>query len=157
MSEKADGRVDSDLCDQLGPLPEPYTRQWINAPFTERLLFTEDQLRACALQERYAERERCAKLLIAEAKRLAGRGDYGQGYLVHQINMLERLADEVRATTAAPPQRQPLPPASLDGVMALHFGANELTDDEADSARKFARAVERAHGIGPNVEVQRRP
>ena len=29
-------------------LPEPYTRQWINAPFTERLLFTEDQMRQYA-------------------------------------------------------------------------------------------------------------
>ena len=34
--------------DQLGPLPEPYTRQWINAPFTERLLFTEEQMHAYA-------------------------------------------------------------------------------------------------------------
>lgn len=32
-----------------GPkMPEPYTRQWINAPFTERLLFTEDQMRQYA-------------------------------------------------------------------------------------------------------------
>ena len=29
-------------------LPEPYTRQWINAPFTERLLFTEEQMHAYA-------------------------------------------------------------------------------------------------------------
>jgi len=29
-------------------LPEPYTRQWINAPFTERLLFTADQMRQYA-------------------------------------------------------------------------------------------------------------
>jgi len=40
--------------DQLGPLPEPYTRQWINAPFTERLLFTEDQMRAYGKSERMA-------------------------------------------------------------------------------------------------------
>ena len=42
------------LSDQLGPLPEPYTRQWINAPFTERLLFTEDQMRAYGTSERMA-------------------------------------------------------------------------------------------------------
>ena len=47
-----------------------------------------------------ASRERCAKLLIAEASRLAGRGDYGQGYLVHQLNMLERLAAEIRGPNA---------------------------------------------------------
>ena len=29
-------------------LPEPYTRQWINAPFTERQLFTEEQMHAYA-------------------------------------------------------------------------------------------------------------
>ncbi len=58
MSEKADGRVDSALCDQLGPLPEPYTRQWINAPFTERLLFTEEQMLAYAAASVAAERQR---------------------------------------------------------------------------------------------------
>jgi|JI10StandDraft_1071094.scaffolds.fasta_scaffold487003_2 hypothetical protein len=42
------------LSDQLGPLPEPYTRQWINAPFTERLLFTEDQMRAYGKSARMA-------------------------------------------------------------------------------------------------------
>ena len=33
---------------KLPPLPEPYSRQWINCPFTERLLFTEDQMHAYA-------------------------------------------------------------------------------------------------------------
>ena len=36
----------------LGHLPEPYTRQWINAPYSERLLFTEDQMRSYAAAER---------------------------------------------------------------------------------------------------------
>lgn len=40
--------------DVAGPLPEPHTRQWINAPFTERLLFTEDQMRAYGKSERMA-------------------------------------------------------------------------------------------------------
>jgi hypothetical protein len=47
---------------ELGPLPEPFTRQWINAPFTERLLFSEEQMRAYAAAEIAKERERCAKL-----------------------------------------------------------------------------------------------
>ncbi len=33
---------------KLPLLPEPYSRQWINCPFTERLLFTEEQMRAYA-------------------------------------------------------------------------------------------------------------
>ena len=33
---------------QCPAMPEPYTRQWINAPFTERLLFTEEQMHAYA-------------------------------------------------------------------------------------------------------------
>lgn len=48
------------MTDKLGPLPEPHTRQWINAPFTERLLFTAEQMRAYAAQEVAAERERWA-------------------------------------------------------------------------------------------------
>lgn len=36
------------LADECPAMPEPYTRQWINAPFTERLLFTEDQMRQYA-------------------------------------------------------------------------------------------------------------
>jgi len=36
------------LTDECPAMPEPYTRQWINAPFTERLLFTEDQMRQYA-------------------------------------------------------------------------------------------------------------
>jgi hypothetical protein len=46
---------------------------------------------------------------------------------------------------------QPKEPLSFDRlqqVMAQHFGGRELTDDEADSAEAFARAIERAHGIG---------
>jgi len=39
----------------------------------------------------------------------------------------------------------------LQKVMSKHFGGRELTDDEADSAEAFARAIERAHGIGDNT------
>lgn len=45
--------------------------------------------------------------------------------------------------------RQPLSFGQLQGVMSQHFGGRELTDDEADSAEAFARAVEAAHGITP--------
>ena len=51
------------LSDQLGPLPDPYTRQWINAPFSERLLFTEDQMRAYAAAERERRRAAATELL----------------------------------------------------------------------------------------------
>ena len=44
--------------------------------------------------------------------------------------------------------REPLNFDRLQSVMAAHFGGRELTDDEADSAEAFARAIERAHGIG---------
>lgn len=55
----------------------------------------------------------------------------------------------VRAALAsAPHAREPLNFDRLQSVMAAHFGGRELTDDEADSAEAFARAVERAHGIG---------
>ena len=54
--------------DQLGPLPEPYTRQWINAPFTERLLFTEDQMRALRLL-RGASTSQPSALPLAGARR----------------------------------------------------------------------------------------
>ena len=39
----------------------------------------------------------------------------------------------------------------LQSVMSQHFGGRELTDDEADSAEAFARAIERAHGIAPKA------
>jgi len=56
---------------------------------------------------------------------------------------------EVRAAIAsAPHAREPLNFDRLQSVMAAHFGGRELTDDEADSAEAFARAIERAHGIG---------
>jgi hypothetical protein len=48
----------------------------------------------------------------------------------------------------SPPKREPLNFDQLQSVMAAHFGAHELTDDEKDSAEAFARAIERAHGIG---------
>jgi len=55
----------------------------------------------------------------------------------------------VRAALAsAPHAREPLNFDRLQSVMAAHFGGRELTDDEADSAEAFARAIERAHGIG---------
>ena len=44
--------------------------------------------------------------------------------------------------------KEPLSFDRLQQVMAQHFGGRELTDDEADSAEAFARAVEKAHGIG---------
>jgi len=52
------------------------------------------------------------------------------------------------ALASAPHAREPLNFDRLQSVMAAHFGGRELTDDEADSAEAFARAVERAHGIG---------
>ena len=68
--------------------------------------------------------------------------------------MIRHLAT-MRATppTEPAPQAEPaavgeLPPLlnfdQLQSVMAAHFGGRELTDDEADSAESFARAVERA-------------
>lgn len=43
---------------------------------------------------------------------------------------------------------KPLNFDQLQVVMSAHFGSHELTDDEKDSAEAFARAIERAHGIG---------
>ncbi len=64
------------------PLPEPYTRHWINAPFEDIELFTDDQLRAAREQiaaegdEVIAERDATIAALRAEVERLerdAGR------------------------------------------------------------------------------------
>lgn len=52
---------------------------------------------------------------------------------------------------AAPAQAVPLNFDQLQRVMSQHFGGRELTDDEADSAEAFARAIERAHGIAPKA------
>jgi hypothetical protein len=43
----------------------------------------------------------------------------------------------------------------LQKVMSKHFGGRELTDDEADSAEAFARAIERAHGIAPKAAQEK--
>lgn len=77
MSEpKADGRVVSALCDQLGPLPERMLAEirndfmnrnrlsetgadyWGSNWYVVRKLYTADDMQAYALQERDAERER---------------------------------------------------------------------------------------------------
>jgi hypothetical protein len=51
-------------------------------------------------------------------------------------------------TKAMPiPPHAPLSFDQLQRVMSQHFGGRELSDDEADSAEAFARAIERAHGI----------
>ena len=57
------------------------------------------------------------------------------------------LAHVLGAAPAAPAQAVPLNFDQLQSVMSQHFGGRDLTDDEADSAEAFARAVERAHGI----------
>lgn len=56
--------------------------------------------------------------------------------------------DAADGTKAMPIQpHAPLSFDQLQRVMSQHFGGRELTDDEADSAEHFARAIERAHGI----------
>lgn len=42
---------------------------------------------------------------------------------------------------------RPLTDDRLENVIANHVGSHELTDDEHESMRAFARAIERAHGI----------
>lgn len=59
----------------------------------------------------------------------------------------ERCAAEIERLRDALAARSPLNFDQLQSVMAAHFGSQELTDDEVDSAEDFARAVERAHGI----------
>lgn len=58
------------------------------------------------------------------------------------------LAIELAEARHAAKKREPLNFDQLQSVMSRHFGGRDLTDDEADSAEAFARAVERAHGIG---------
>lgn len=57
-------------------------------------------------------------------------------------------AGPLYAAPAPAPSAQPMNFDQLQEVMAQHFGGRELTDEEADSAEAFARAIERAHGIG---------
>lgn len=59
-----------------------------------------------------------------------------------------RAAIEQYAAELVAEARKPLNFDQLQGVMSVHFGSHELTDDEKDSAEAFARAIERAHGIG---------
>jgi len=69
------------------------------------------------------------------------------GLIEHDIALF--VADLKDA--AAPAQPEPLNFDQLQRVMSQHFGGRELTDDEADSAEAFARAIERAHGIAPKA------
>lgn len=47
--------------------------------------------------------------------------------------------------------RAPLTAQQLDKLIEAHVGGAELADGEYSSMVLFAAAVERAHGIGPNV------
>lgn len=78
-----------------------------------------------------------------------------------------RAQKTVEALQDGPPASAPStpPPAvveavplnfdQLQKVMSKHFGGRELTDDEADSAEAFARAIERAHGIAPKAAQEK--
>lgn len=77
-----------------------------------------------------------------EAIDLGWKPLYGPVGLCAAIERLTRERDEAVAR-----EREPLNFDQLQSVIASHFGGRELTDDEADSAEAFARAVERAHGI----------
>ena len=60
---------------------------------------------------------------------------------------LDPIIEQYAAERAAEALK-PLNFDQLQGVMSAHFGSHELTDDEKDSAEAFARAIERAHGMG---------
>ena len=62
--------------------------------------YTQDDLDVAVEEAVAAERERCAKLCDAEVDRLAGRGDHGQGYLIHMVKMAEYLAAAIRKGVA---------------------------------------------------------
>ncbi len=59
------------------------------------------------------------------------------------------------STAHAVVEAVPLNFDQLQKVMSKHFGGRELTDDEADSAEAFARAIERAHGIAPKAAQEK--
>lgn len=67
---------------------------------------------------------------------------------MNRYEVLVRAAIEQYAAERVAEARNPLNFDQLQGVISAHFGSHELTDDENDSAEAFARAIERAHGIG---------
>ena len=82
---------------------------------------------------------------------------HGNGGCCHD-DKCEKWTPLASAPSTPPPavgEAVPLNFDQLQKVMSKHFGGRELTDDEADSAEAFARAIERAHGIAPKAAQEK--
>ena len=72
-----------------------------------------------------------------------------------RVSLMAALASAPSTPPHAVVEDVPLNFDQLQKVMSKHFGGRELTDDEADSAEAFARAIERAHGIAPKAAQEK--
>lgn len=72
-----------------------------------------------------------------------------------RVSLMAALASAPSSPAPAVVEAVPLNFDQLQSVMSQHFGGRELTDDEADSAEAFARAIERAHGIAPKAAQEK--
>lgn len=72
--------------------------------------------------------------------------------------LVKSVADGVAMMPTSPVLvlANPLTAQQLDKLIEAHVGGNELNDGEYGSMVMFAAAVERAHGIGPNVAIEPR-
>lgn len=73
-------------------------------------------------------------------------------------SLVKSVADGVATMPPSPVLvlAQPLTAQQLDKLIEAHVGGAELADGEYSAMVMFAAAVERAHGIGPNVAIKPR-
>lgn len=153
---------------KLPPLPEPYSRQWINCPFTERLLFTDEQMHAYAraalaaapapdpdtadaeIGRQWREDSSLEKWFPLTAERLAA--------LEADTAALKREAHTwwtaARDALAAAPAPAPLTDEQMrDALRQCTHDAMEALRVRWLYAKDFASAIERAHGIGTEARA----
>lgn len=133
---------------KLPPLPEPYSRQWINCPFTERLLFTEDQMHAYA-RAALAAAPAPASVLAYMAVNREGEARFTDN--AKAAEELERYGWAITPLSQAP---APLTDEQLrDALRQCPHDTVEALRVRWLYAKDFARAIERAHGIGTDARA----
>ena len=134
---------------KLPLLPEPYSRQWINCPFTERLLFTEEQMRA------YARAALAAAPAPASVLAYMAVNREGEARFTDNAKAAEELERYGWAALAAAPAPAPLTDEQMrDALRQCPHDTVKALQMRWLYAKDFARAVERAHGIGTDARAQ---
>jgi hypothetical protein len=67
---------------------------------------------------------------------------------LHPFDPSDWATEPVTPLYTQPPQRKPLTDEEVDRAIERHAGGHDPSDAEYRSMAKFARAIERAHGIG---------